>query len=977
MTRIPVVALLCVALVPLSSLAQEFIQYGSATTYNNSTARAAFPQSWSQYGNGQRHNPVYTVPANAPSFLLNGILAAAPLTGDEFRRVDAARKYFPADGDMAWGASSGQWLGNVVGVSVVKGIVFATTSRRELYALDAQTALAIWRKELIGPGGMGQPLVQTVNSNLRVFVGSGDPDYNGENAVRATFGYDNDRGAGHSAIYCFDALTGSQVWRFDTKGASRPTLLYRNGYLFATNGDGHLYVLNASNGALVSTFTNPGEGQAGLASPNWYVTPQGRTLVYFGTNSPRNILGVDVTNPTAPFLAWVYASPGASANSTGDVSMAVDPDAGIVVTSVFTNVGTASAPVYDLRVLALNATDGQVVWSAFAGQGPTLDGFKAGNPMIDSGAVYLGNPLSATVQSYDLATGALRWRTSVASNDPAVRVAPRAAPVLVNGKLLLAAQRHVFTFDPATGALLNDFYNPYPYAAYGLNQPVVIGKQVYLSSVSGYVQYWPLDTLTTTAAPPTETIPALPLKTAEYYDSDARPTSSQVSSFPATALAYAGNPAHNSYLPTGPSITKWSKSLVNGLSLSGVPLDEPIFGPEIAAHMTHFTVGVGSGVTAAKGMVYVAGTNRTVSAFNGVSGKLVWRFRTVNLNFGQPLVTSNAVIVTGGNLGLNLGNFGNFTKQSSQTRVGTGFMYIYALDPNNGNEKWSFFAGQGAMSMTPLHYNGALYWVDGQSKVWAISASTGQPVAPFMDANGQPILNLGGGFNAISSANLYTDTAGRKLMIVGLTMPNRLVAIDLATASVAWTQSLPGFFNHVTGLGTTSVAVDQASGLVIGTTVVEADFVLNNARLLTFALNGNTGDVAWTQRLDPGPVPSGYVASTPMIANNRVFLSNPIAQQTVALDLATGAPVWKTVVALTAGSRYSWAPGVLIPASNRLLQPMGSEIVSFNAATGAVIKRTSVGGAMTFNHPTVLGNTLYIGNSYGWLMAYKLSDVGG
>ncbi|MEK7415053.1 MAG: PQQ-binding-like beta-propeller repeat protein, partial [Planctomycetota bacterium] len=630
-----------------------------------------------------------------------------------------------------------------------------------------------------------------------------------------------------------------------------------------------------------------------------------------------------------------------------------------------------------LRVLALNATDGQVVWSAFAGQGPTLDGFKAGNPMIDSGAVYLGNPLSATVQSYDLATGALRWRTSVASSDPAVRIAPRAAPVLVDGKLLLAAQRHVFTFDPATGSLLNDFYNPYPYAAYGLNQPVVIGKQVYLSSVSGYVQYWPLDTVTAQTAPPAETIPALPLKTAEYYDSSARPTSSQANSFPATSLAYAGNPAHNSYLSTGPSITKWSKSLANGLSLNGAPLDEAIFGSEMAAHMTHFTFGVGSGVSAAKGMVYVAGNNRTVQAFNGVTGKLVWRFRTNNLNFGQPLVTSDAVLVTGGNLGLNLGNYGSFTKQSSQTRAGTGFMYIHALDPNTGNEKWTFYAGQGAMSMTPLHYNGALYWVDGQSKVWAISASTGQPVVPFMDASGYPVLSLGGGFNAISSANLYQDTAGRNLMVVGLTMPNRLVAIDLATASVAWSQSLTGVFNHITGLGTTSVAVDQASGLVVGTTVVEADFVLNNARLLAFALNGTTGDVVWTQRLDAGPVPSGYVASTPMIANNRVFLANPIAKQTVALDLLTGTAAWTTTVALTAGSRYSWAPGVLIPTTNRLLQPMGSEIVSFDASTGAVLKRTTVGGAMTFNHPTVLGTTLYIGNSYGWLLAYKLSDVGG
>ena len=73
---------------PLAT-AQEYIQYGSPNTYNSTSARAAFPQTWGQYGNGQRHNPVFTVPSNAPSFLTTGITTVSPLTGDEFRRVRA------------------------------------------------------------------------------------------------------------------------------------------------------------------------------------------------------------------------------------------------------------------------------------------------------------------------------------------------------------------------------------------------------------------------------------------------------------------------------------------------------------------------------------------------------------------------------------------------------------------------------------------------------------------------------------------------------------------------------------------------------------------------------------------------------------------------------------------------------------------------------------------------------------------------
>lgn len=956
--------------------AQEFIQYGSATTYQNAKARALYPQTWGQYGNGQRHNPVYTVPSTAPSFLLTGVSTVAPLTGDEFRRAQAAKAYFPQDGNLAWGSSAGQWIGNVVGASVVQGIVYATTSRREVYAVDAASGLAIWRKELVGTAGMGQPLVQVIGGKLRVFVPVGDADYNIHSAVRAAYGQDSNRGAEHSAVYCFDGLTGAQVWRADTSGASRPTPIYRNGLLYVVNGDGHLYTLNATTGTLVSSFTNPGEGQVGLASPNWYLTPAGRLLILYGTTSPRNILAVDVTTSTAPFLAWSYAPPGATSNSPGDTAVAVDPDAGLMLTSVFTNTGTSSAPVYDLRVIALNAATGTVAWSALAGDGPTLDGFKAGNPTIYQGAVYLGDPLNATIQSYDLLTGVRRWSTWVPSTDPAVRNAPRAAPVIAQGKLIMPVAQHIYSLDPATGVLANDFYIPYPYAAFGLNQPVVVGDIMYLSSVSGYVYLMPVDYVLSQPGPPTQTTPALPLKTAEYYDATALPTSSQTVGFPTTSLAYAGGPSHNSYVATGPTLSKkWTKGLVYALSLTGTPLDSGLYGTEVAAQMTHFAFGVGSGVSAAKGIVYAAGDDRTVNAFNATSGKLLWRFRTNNHNFGQPLVTANAVLVAGGNVGLNLGNYGSFVKQSANTRLGSGFNYVYALDPLTGNEKWTFYAGQGSMSMTPLYYNGVLYWVDGQGWVWAINADTGAPVAPIMDANGNPTLSVGGGFNALASPNIYQDPSGRALMVVGLSMPNRVVAIDLGLAQVAWNQPFSGVASFVTGYSGASLAVDATTGLVLGSVVVDADMLLNSAHIQVFALDGATGNRVWTQNLDAGAVPSGFVAPTPMLSGGRVYLANPLVAQVVALDMLGGSLVWKTAVTASAGL-YAWGPGCLV-SGGKLIQPVGGDLYTFNASTGAVLKRYTVGGAFSYNHPTVLGGTLYIGNSFGWVLGIPLTDVAG
>ena len=277
------------------------------------------------------------------------------------------------------------------------------------------------------------------------------------------------------------------------------------------------------------------------------------------------------------------------------------------------------------------------------------------------------------------------------------------------------------------------------------------------------------------------------------------------------------------------------------------------------------------------------------------------------------------------------------------------------------------------MSSTPLYSNGVLYWVDGQSKVWAINASTGAPVAPFMDANGDPVLSLGGGFNAISSANIYQDPLGRLLMVIGMSMPSRMVAVDLGTATIAWTQSLPAFATHITGFSAASPAVDQTNGLVISSAVANVDAALTTGQILTFALNASTGAVVWTQLLDVGNFPTGFVAPTPMVANNRVYLTNPTANQVVALDALSGSFVWKTAVAST-GGKYSWAPGTLVD-NTELIMPIGGNLYTLDPNTGSLLNTYTIGGSHTFNHISVIGKTVYVGNSYGWVLGIPLSDV--
>lgn len=954
------------------------LQFRAPTAYKDKKARNAFPRNWRQLGYDQRHNPFFPVKDDdAPEFLEEGTFWAAPITGDEFLRLARALKYFPQDGGQSWGATVAAALGNVMGVSATHGIIYAPVSRNAVWAIDAKTGYPIWKADLINNAGMGQVVVEEIDGKPVVFVASGDSVYNLENTIAFTNNQPHDRGANFSAVYAFDGLTGAKKWEFHTQGASRPSPVYRDGKLYIANGDGHLYILNAGNGSLISTFTNPGEGHPGLASPNWYKAPDGRVFILYGTIRPGNILAVDVTNPAAPTLGWRFAPPGAASNAPGDTPVAVDPATGLLLTNVFTS--TATAGVFDLVVYAIDAATGAVRWSVSAGTGPNIPGFKGSVPMIHGNVVYMGNSLNETYRAYDIATGTLLWATNLQEPDdqPAQRHRPGAAGVYIDGKILHAEGRDIRTFDAATGAILNQFETPGSFSAWGVTQPVVVGNMAYLGALSGWVFAAPLDYLMTSpgfgerAFPPPHPVPA---QQPEYANPAALPTNAQAGQFPSTWLAYAGGQTHNAYVSKGPSGIRWEMALNEAIPLSAPARDEAIFGPETAAHMTQLAFGASTGIAPVKGIAYVGSERYTVNALNAVTGELIWRYRSINANLGQPIVTPKTVVVGAGDPWMALQATASFKAKSPQTFLGGSFEHLTGLDPRTGVEKWTFYSAIGTSAMTPLHHKGNLYWVNGDGRVWAINADTGAPVAPFMDANGFPKLSLGG-FNAVASANIYRQSDDRPaIMVIGKAMPNEFVGIDLDNARVLWKQTLAPSSTYVIGFSAASPAVDQKRGLVVSTVFADPDSTQSSATLLAFALNAKTGAVAWKRELSRGETPYGFVGPTPLIDGNSVFLTDPVGRTMVALDVRTGAPLWQSPLSFAEG-KPSWGPGVVV--DDDLIQPVGQYLHVFDKRTGAMLNHKMVGGAFIYQHPTVIGDTLYIGNSWGWAHALPLEEVTG
>ncbi len=980
----------------VSTQQDPVLQYVSLDTYNH--YRQFYPHNWDQLSYNQQHNPVFTVGDGAPDFLRNGTFWFAPLTGFEFMRVAHAG---PRYGDpQVFGSTAAQWLGNVEGLSVVDGIAYVQESANALYALDAKTGNPIWcrcedelpsgrRLPPVGPplvnAAMGHTIVETINGRTIVFVSTGDVAFTLQNAVAYANGQTVVRGANFTSVYALDGLTGDEIWRFDTKGEAMPTPVYKNGTLFINTGDGHLYSLDARSGTLLSTFANPGLGFSSMSSPNWFTTKSGRLLMIYGTQHPANMVAVDVTNPAAAKLAWSYLLPNAISTGLGDVPPVVDPEYGFVITDALVANGTNAdgTAILDINVFALDAATGKLKWSRLACQDYygtssactiSPNSFRGSIPMVNAGNLYVGVLLDETYRSYKVKDGSLRWVTSISNGIELQQ--PRGGGVYYNGRVVQANGRHIHTFDPNTGVILNDFTSPGYFAVWGITTPVIVGNQMYLGSISGWAFAAPASFLMTSpgygdapTVPPSD-IPMLP-KPPAYYNASALPTSTQASAFPSAWYAYAGGQEHNAYFATGPSGVQWQTPLNASLALNAPPRDEAIFGSEVATHMTTLAFGVGTGVAPVNGIVYTGSDRYTVNALNAYTGELIWRFSTINANFGQPLVTPEAVVVaSAGDPWMNFSQVVRYMNGSA-FNVGASFQDLHGLDPKTGVEKWNFYTA-GTNAMTPLYYNGNLYWLNGQGYLWAINASTGEPVAPYLDSDGNPALPRLLGDNVIDSANIYIDSNGSALMLVGTFKDSVFYGIDIATGKVRWTQTLASYNPYLTGFAPASPAVDQAQGLLVSTVLVNADTTNNTASLLAFALNVKTGAVVWTKNVGSGPIPYGYTAATPMLNQGSVYLLNSIAQQEVSLTTATGAIRWTQPVTISNG-KLSWGPGVVT--GTRLIQAVGPDLYTFDTRNGRIVNVYNVGGSFTYNNPAVIGSTLYIGNSWGWVLAYPLTTV--
>lgn len=436
---------------------------------------SAYPSQWTMYASNSMHNPGFTAPASAHG-LQQGYswnfaeMGALPLDGPAYDQSTLGLRAAPV--------KTTQFIGNSVGVTVVKGIVYAESDQGYVYAVDAATGHLLWQQH--GDNAfMGNPIVV----DGVVVASTGDTGFSFSAVQKYAAHKPAVRGLGYAAIYAYNAQTGQPLWRVPTIGEDMAAPAYTNGMVIEGTGGGHVYALNLHTGAKVWKTT-----VGGFDSMSSVAVSGNNVLV--GFSDPNYVYAL---NSATGNVVWKQTVPGVANTGMGDNSPSVDTTNNIAVQDSVVGVQvdpTTGAKTSDLEVWATNATTGAILWQQNLGRGPVPPAYKAGVSMIHNGVVYVGSPITSSFYAMNEQTGAILWTFKIPNAGPAG--AGRGSAVYYHNILWLAAGPYLYALNPANGTQLGKVAGG---GRYGIVNPVIVGGTMFLDNSWGWIQAVPLSNI--------------------------------------------------------------------------------------------------------------------------------------------------------------------------------------------------------------------------------------------------------------------------------------------------------------------------------------------------------------------------------------------------------------------------------------------------------------------------------------------------
>jgi outer membrane protein assembly factor BamB len=248
---------------------------------------------------------------------------------------------------------------------------------------------------------------------------------------------------------------------------------------------------------------------------------------------------------------------------------------------------------------------------------------------------------------------------------------------------------------------------------------------------------------------------------------------------------------------------------------------------------------------------------------------------------------------------------------------------VSALDTGDGSVRWTYETGS-AVSASPLVVDGMVFVAAGDGAVYALDAETGARR-----------WSLAAG--TIPNPSSPVHAAGRIYVGDGA---GTLVALDAASGATIWTQPL--------GQTVRNAAVVGGAVFVTGPDL--------GAR----AVDAETGAVRWSYRPADGSLVFGLA-----IADGKAVV-NAGGSATVALDVGTGATIWSA-------SHPATNRTVAIAAGVAYVAEMGNAVVGYDLETGGEVSRGTVSGTLS-TPPAIAENVLYAADNSGTLTALMASN---
>ncbi len=462
---------------------------------NATDANMGFPNTWPVTNGAQDHNAVVNTTCVA---LLSGVsweLPAAQIAGGVSIPLSTPASQLPAANVM--GVKKAlvmltQMVGQPLSVTLADNELFVEMDSLpgSIFAINPVTGNIIWYATGLASYAMNNPIVW----NGIVFVTVGDVGFNFANFVHYERGQYGQivRGMGYGAIYAFNASNGDLLWMRFTMGEAMPAPAVYDGILAYTDRAGEFIGVNATTGQIIWMDHFKGLFDS-MSSVNYYVTPNGTPIFIAGFTSltkPYGLLiavnglnGKEVWNATLPAPNTPYNT------GMGDVPPAVSQQYGIVVQSTVANAepnGTV-----DTMLLAVNATNGKVLWATNLGRGYTPPAFKGGMPLIVGDTVYVGIPSLGSVAAVNLLNGSILWETRLPNLGipPELPGGPRGSPTYYHGLLWVAAGSYIYVLNPKNGNILSMYYVG---GRFGIVNPVIAGNTMFVANSYGWVIAIPL-----------------------------------------------------------------------------------------------------------------------------------------------------------------------------------------------------------------------------------------------------------------------------------------------------------------------------------------------------------------------------------------------------------------------------------------------------------------------------------------------------